>query len=127
MRRIASHYVYYQQLFRLSYIELSDNGQFIGVYPLSEEIAGTEFRDGILIPVACSNKKNLSEGFPISSGRISDFSRKEVLSEMLGQACLSDGIEAGTPVRLFLLNISSLAATELRTDHSCGNSHVERL
>lgn len=127
MRRIASHYVYYRQLFRLSYIELGDDGQFVGIYPLNEEIAGTEFQDGILVPVACNNEKLLSEGFSISPGRISDLSRKEVLSEILGQACLSDGIEPGTPVRLFLLNSSSLTATELRTNHSCGNSHVERL
>jgi hypothetical protein len=35
----------------MSYIELTDEGLFRGVFPLEGEIAGTEFYDGLLIPV----------------------------------------------------------------------------
>lgn len=98
MRRIASHYVYYRQLHRMSYVELTEGNLFSGVYPLEEEIAGTEFYDGILVPIASGNTKLLPEQ-----------------------------IEPGTPVRLFLLNAVTLTATELPTDNSRGNSHIERL
>jgi hypothetical protein len=35
----------------MSYIELTDDGLFNGVFPLEAETAGTEFYDGLLIPV----------------------------------------------------------------------------
>jgi hypothetical protein len=35
----------------MSYIELDDKGIFNGVFSLYDEIAGTEFYDGLLIPV----------------------------------------------------------------------------
>ena len=49
MRRIASHYIYWRQFYRLHYVELNDNGVLAGIFPLEGEIAGTEFYDGILI------------------------------------------------------------------------------
>lgn len=51
MRRIASHYIYWRQFYRLHYVELNDNGVLAGIFPLEGEIAGTEFYDGILILV----------------------------------------------------------------------------
>ena len=51
MRRVASHYVYWNGLFRMHYVELDDEGCLAGVYPLEGEIAGTEFYDGVLFPV----------------------------------------------------------------------------
>jgi hypothetical protein len=50
MRRIASHHIFWKQLYRLHYIELSDNGVFLGVSPLCGEIPATEFYDGLLLP-----------------------------------------------------------------------------
>ena len=52
MRRIAAHYVFWKKLLPLHYIELHDNNTLIGVFPLQEEIAGTEFWDGIIYPVS---------------------------------------------------------------------------
>ena len=49
MRRIASHYIYWRQFYRMHYVELDDSGILTGVFPLEGEIAGTEFYDGILI------------------------------------------------------------------------------
>ena len=51
MRRIASHYIYWRQFYRMHYVELDDSGILTGVFPLEGEIAGTEFYDGILILV----------------------------------------------------------------------------
>ena len=51
MQRLASHYIYCKQLYRMHYLEISDAGEFEGIYPLSHEIAGTAFYDGLILPV----------------------------------------------------------------------------
>jgi hypothetical protein len=51
MRNIASHHIFRKQLYPLSYIKLTDEGVFLGIYPLQGETASTEFYDGTLIPV----------------------------------------------------------------------------
>lgn len=51
MFRLAAHYIRYQKEYRLHYLELDDTGRLQGVYPLTEEIAGTAFYNGALIPV----------------------------------------------------------------------------
>lgn len=50
MRRIAAHYIFWKKLLPLHYIELGDDNTLIGVFPLNEEIAGTEFKDGVIFP-----------------------------------------------------------------------------
>ena len=39
MRRIASHYIYWRQFYRMHYVELDDSGILTGVFPLEGEIA----------------------------------------------------------------------------------------
>lgn len=58
MRKIAAHYVYWKKLLPLHYVELDKHNLLIGVFPLTEEIAGTEFWDGFIYPalVDCSSK-----------------------------------------------------------------------
>jgi hypothetical protein len=51
VRKIASHQIFWKQLYPLSYIELADGGVLLGIYPLQEETASTEFYDGLLVPV----------------------------------------------------------------------------
>lgn len=67
MRRIASHYIYWRQFYRLHYVELNDNGVLAGIFPLEGEIAGTEFYDGILILVPIPR---LTQGCRRTSGVI---------------------------------------------------------
>lgn len=43
MRRIASHYIYWNSFFPMHYVELDEEECLAGVFPLEEEIAGTEF------------------------------------------------------------------------------------
>lgn len=50
MRRIAAHYIFWKQLLPLHYMELDDNNLLVGVFPLKEELAGTEFADGVVYP-----------------------------------------------------------------------------
>ncbi|MDR2118154.1 MAG: hypothetical protein LBP25_01265 [Tannerellaceae bacterium] len=51
MRKIASHSIFWKQLYPLSYMELTEEGIFLGIYPLQGETASTEFYDGLLVPV----------------------------------------------------------------------------
>jgi hypothetical protein len=52
MRRIAAHRVFWKQAYPMSYVETTDEGVFMGVYPLNnEETPHTEFYDGLLLPV----------------------------------------------------------------------------
>lgn len=59
MRRIAAHHIYWKELLPLHVIETDDSGRFIRVFPLTEEIAGTEFWDGIVYPVPVVCKQAL--------------------------------------------------------------------
>lgn len=124
MRRVASHYVYWNGLHRMHYVELSDEAQLNGVFPLVEEIAGTEFYDGILIPVAFAG--NMEK----VSGKISypwnddpairrEQAVKSVLSSLNGRLA-----EVGEKVSLLSLQLS---AAEFGTDNRCGYGYVKRL
>ena len=87
----------------MHYIELDDNGAFHGVYPLNEEIAGTAFYDGVLVPVLSSEP---AIGF------------KQVLTEKITPGC---------SVHIYRLSGIPLASAKLGTDHSCSDGHIERL
>lgn len=108
MRRIASHYVYWQRWYKLHYIELDAAGCLVGVFPLVQEIAGTEFYDGTLTIVP------LGMDYPPSK----DFSM-----EWLDVSCLA---KVSSSVKVYrLMGVSPTA--ELGADHSRCNCHVERL
>lgn len=82
MRRIAAHYVFWKKLLPLHYLELDDNDLLIGVFPLREEIAGTEFKDGIIYPVSLELTTEITITSP----------------EMLMASGITDTIESGDRV-----------------------------
>ena len=44
MRRFAAHFIWLgRQVYPMHYLELDDSGRFVGIHPLSEEIACTSF------------------------------------------------------------------------------------
>ena len=51
-KRYAAHYILMQpnRVFKQHYIELDDDNCILKVAPLTEEIAGTAFYDGIIFP-----------------------------------------------------------------------------
>lgn len=108
MRRFAAHFVWYKQVYRMHYIEVDDLGLFHGVFPLEEEIAGTAFYDGVLIPVL--------------PGTTVDFkSLVERWETWTWEICV------GMPVQIFRLSGIPLASAKLGTDHGCRDGYVERL
>jgi len=92
----------------MHYIELDDKGIFRGVYPLQEEIAGTEFYDGVIIPVSWEKEPDFS-------------SLLNTWKDITGQT------EPGSPVRIYRLHGISRTAAELGTDDGSGNGYIQRL
>lgn len=127
MRRIAAHYIYCGRVYRMHYLELDEESRLRGIYPLTEEIAGTAFYDGILVPVAENERRLSGEAFLFSLEGSPFLSRKESVFGALAQNGVTDGIEPGLLVSVFLIHGISLAASELGADNGGGNGHVQRL
>lgn len=127
MRRVASHYIYWKQIYRMHYAELDDQGTLVGVYPLDREIVGTEFYGGIIIPVVYDKKEAHLDGASISFEWDAHSSRMETLSGILEERGFSNGVEIGVPVCLLLLSGISLTAAKLGTDNGCCNGYIKRL
>lgn len=108
MRRIAAHYIYCHQIYRMHYLELDDDGLFQGIFPLTEEIAGTAFYDGILIPLP----SDIESGYP--------FIWKE-------WQVLTKAVVPGVWVGIFRLGGIPFATAKLGTYDSSCNGYIERL
>ena len=127
MRRIASHYVYWHRFYRMHYLESDDRGAFVGVYPLDEEIGGTEFYDGILIPVVDSSPLLHCKAIQIPLVCHSDSTVMEAVSHRLAELQVSGGVEPGRPVQFLLLGGIPLTAAELGTNDGSCNGYIQRL
>lgn len=110
MRRIASHYIYWKKWFRMHYLELDAEGCFVGVYPLEQEIANTEFYDGTLIPIPADATIPVDEGF--------------VPAQWVSVA---DKVTEGTLVSVFRLTHFTPATSELGADDCGSDCHIQRL
>ena len=127
MRRVASHYVYWNGLFRMHYVELDDEGCLAGVYPLEGEIAGTEFYDGVLFPVV-----DAGEEFHADETKVPCRGNKSFMPMELGfDACRELGFPPaaviGESACLLLLGGIPLATAKFGADDSRGNGYVQRL
>lgn len=111
----------------MHYVELDDAGCLVGLFPLDGEQAGTEFYDGIVLPVLSGIEHNVACPFEIpwaSSGQ-SPISI-DLLSDALANVELPDWTEIGMPTDLLLLSVP-LAATKLGANNGCRNGHIKRL
>lgn len=109
MRRIASHYIYWQKWYRMHYLELDADGRLVGVFPLDQEIANTEFYDGTLfpMPVDFSFKKD-------------EFIPAQWMSEV-------DQIVEGKKVSVYRLIGFTPSASEFGAYNGGGDCHIQRL
>ena len=110
MRRIASHYIYWKKWFRMHYLELDAKGCFVGIYPLVQEIANTEFYDGTLIPIPVDATIPVSGSF--------------VPGQWISAA---DKVEEGSSVGVFRLTHFTPATSELGADNCSCNCDIQRL
>ena len=63
MKRIAAHRICFspEAIYNTSYVELSPDGELLGVYPLIEEIAGTVFVNGIVLMAPVTSAASAGE------------------------------------------------------------------
>lgn len=109
MKRFAAHFVWYKQVYRMHYIELDDEGIFRGIYPLEEEIAGTAFYDGVLLPL-------------LSMEPVAGFSEiVDAWPDLTGK------VIPGSLAHVYRLGGIPLASAKLGTDHGCSDGYIERL
>ena len=106
----------------MHYVELDDSGILIGIFPLEGEIAGTEFYDGILIPVlvpALDVESQKQIAFDMLPG--------EILVDALERQGFTGISEMGSLVCLLLLNGIPLATAKFGADDSRSNGYIQRL
>lgn len=127
MRRVASHYIFWRRLYRMHYVELDENGFLAGVFPLDGEMAGTEFYDGIVIPVSSSFKLFRDEEMFDFQLADPDCRVMEIVARKLSEKCVSDQVEPGKPVQLYLLGGIPLTTPEFGTNDGRCNGYVKRL
>lgn len=127
MRRVASHYVYWHRLYRMHYVELDESGALVGVYPLEAEIAGTEFYDGMIVPVLPGADLFPHDSFLFPLQWNSTSTAMEIMIQKLEAEQASTGVDTGVPVQLILLSGISLTAPEFGTNNRCCNGNVKRL
>ncbi len=109
MRRIASHYIYWQKWYRMYYLELDADNRLIGIFPLEQEIAHTEFVDGTLIPLPVET--SFSPNVPFSDDWLKE----------------ADMVTVSSCVAVYHLPYVSPATTELGTNDSRRDCHIQRL
>lgn len=129
MQRIAAHYIYCSRVYRMHYLEVDDRGCLQGIYPLEEEIAGTAFYAGILIPVPVNENYASAEAFVYSVVKNPTLCKgsKESVFKAFAESRITEDITPGTPVRLFLFHGISLTTPELGADNRSGNGYIQRL
>lgn len=110
MRRIASHYIYWKKWYRMHYLEIDADGRLTGIFPLEQEIANTEFYDGVLLPVP------VGTDFPPAG-----------IALPSAWLMLSEAVTELSEVNIYRLTGISPAASELGTNYSGCDCHVQRL
>ncbi len=95
MHKVASHYIFWRELYPQSYLVMEEN-TFKGVYPLEEEIAATEFYDGIIVPVLWNEKDKLDELIHLNNA-------EELKKELLNSG-ITNTLSIDDEVRLYQLH-----------------------
>ncbi len=127
MRRIASHYIFWQQkMYRMHYVEYDNDGRLTGVYPLTHEISGTSFFDGVLLPLVEVPVQFQKNTFTFQC-IFTDQSPIEALAAYLSGCSVKQPQIKDHSGCLLLLNRLTLSAPELGTNNGCCNGNIERL
>ena len=120
--RFSAHYILLspKQVLKLHFIELDDRNKIAKVSPLTEEIAGTAFYNGIIFP-SLLKQINLQMLVELQN-------QKNYLS--IADILFKSGIVASEddfPVFIYQLRGIDLSSPEFGAGDSCGNCHIQRL
>ena len=123
MSRWAAHFVIVgETIYRMHCLEMASSGDLQEIFPLTEEIAGTSFLDGVLLAVTASSvltEKEISQ--LLWRKKISEYPM--LLSYLQQQSFVAPTL--GEKIRLFHIQFHPLTASELSTNNSRSNCHIE--
>ncbi len=121
MKRYAAHYtlLFPNQILKQHYIELNEKNQITVVAPLTEEIAGTVFYDGIIFP---SPIEHLD--FNNIIGELGYFPTK--IAQYLFELGIIASIET-FPVFIYILSGVDFSSPEFGTNNRGRDCDIERL
>ena len=123
MSRWAAHFVIVgETIYRMHCLEIASSGDLQEIFPLTEEIAGTSFLDGVLLAVTASSvltEKEISQ--LLWREKISEYPM--LLSYLQQQSFVAPTL--GEKIRLFHIQLHPLTASELSTNNSRSNCHIE--
>lgn len=123
MSRWAAHFVIVgETIYRMHCLEMASSGDLQKIFPLTEEIAGTSFLDGVLLAVTASSvltEKEISQ--LLWRKKISEYPM--LLSYLQQQSFVAPAL--GEKIRLFHIQLHPLTASELSTNNSRSNCHIE--
>ena len=123
MSRWAAHFVIVgETIYRMHCLEIASSGDLQEIFPLTEEIAGTSFLDGVLLAVTASSvltEKEISQ--LLWRKKISEYPM--LLSYLQQQSFVAPTL--GEKIRLFHIQLHPLTASELSTNNSRRNCHIE--
>lgn len=123
MSRWAAHFVIVgETIYRMHCLEIASSGDLQEIFPLTEEIAGTSFLDGVLLAVTASSaltEKEISQ--LLWHKKISEYPM--LLSYLQQQSFVAPAL--GEKIRLFHIQLHPLTASELSTNNSRSNCHIE--
>lgn len=123
MSRWAAHFVIVgETIYRMHCLEMASSGDLQEIFPLTEEIAGTSFLDGVLLAVTASSvltEKEISQ--LLWRKKISEYPM--LLSYLQQQSFVAPAL--GEKIRLFHIQLHPLTASELSTNDSRSNCHIE--
>lgn len=123
MSRWAAHFVIIgETIYRMHCLEMASSGDLQEIFPLTEEIAGTSFLDGVLLAVTASSvltEKEISQ--LLWRKKISEYPM--LLSYLQQQSFMAPAL--GEKIRLFHIQLHPLTASELSTNDSRSNRHIE--
>lgn len=123
MSRWAAHFVIVgETIYRMHCLEIASSGDLQEIFPLTEEIAGTSFLDGVLLAVTASSVLTEKEIFQLLwRKKISEYPM--LLSYLQQQSFVAPAL--GEKIRLFHIQLHPLTASELSTNNSRSNCHIE--
>lgn len=123
MSRWAAHFVIVgETIYCMHCLEMASSGDLQEIFPLTEEIAGTSFLDGVLLAVTASSvltEKEISQ--LLWRKKISEYPM--LLSYLQQQSFVAPAL--GEKIRLFHIQLHPLTASELSTNNSRSNCHIE--
>lgn len=124
MSRWATHFLLLgTKAYKMYCLELDAAGNLQRYFPLTEEIAGTSFVEGILLWAVPASLAPTQEEIRhwLSSKQFPDYS--SLITFFMEKALHTPGL--GEKVCLFQIRLHPLSASELSTDYSGSNCHIQ--